>query len=500
MKRCWTVWVGVALIAMGGLVSAQDEETVEKLLGLGDNAPEFKGLEWIQGRDPMDAEEKPDYLLVDCWATWCGPCVSSIPHMNELAAEYADRGVAVMGIAVWDEAEKVEAFVASGRNPMSYPIAIDGEGDVAENLMKASGQRGIPALFVLKATSREILWIGHPMMVDDILEKIVAGGYDIAKEKQRQAFQARLQQALEAKDWDDALTAVRDWRLVDEKEALTYELWIQAQRHDEQAACALLREIVVQDYRPEDAMRVMGLMGMILESFPDSEACRELAVQGATTVAGSAPDDAMVQGMYWFTLNADEQYEQAAEVADRLIEMNRDDKLELAGLAKSFLLKEMGERYVSQANRAVNRALELDPEFPPIWLYKLLLAAYAGDREVVQTYGRKILDQSPPDENLLNEAAWELMNDRRVQGEYNGLVLELAEKAELITNGENPAILDTLALAAFKNGDIERAIQLEKAAITAAPGYQALQMQLEMFEDALEAQKAADDEKTSEEE
>lgn len=60
-------------------------------------------------------------LVINLWATWCGPCRKEMPDLDRLAAELSDDGVAVLGIAL-DQPAKVAEFLAE--TPVSYPIAI----------------------------------------------------------------------------------------------------------------------------------------------------------------------------------------------------------------------------------------------------------------------------------------------------------------------------------------------------------------------------------------
>src|SRR5215468_1067601 len=52
----------------------------------------------LDGKNTKLADYSGKVLVVDLWATWCGPCVQEIPHLMEIAREYKDRGVEVLGL------------------------------------------------------------------------------------------------------------------------------------------------------------------------------------------------------------------------------------------------------------------------------------------------------------------------------------------------------------------------------------------------------------------
>jgi thiol-disulfide isomerase/thioredoxin len=110
------------------------------------------------------SELRGSVVLLEFWATWCGPCRAQIPHMNELHAQQADRGLVVVGVSNETEAV-VEPFVQ--KMEMRYPIA----------LAKPDGYavRGIPHAFLI-GTDGKILWAGHPATLDaKVVDTALAG-------------------------------------------------------------------------------------------------------------------------------------------------------------------------------------------------------------------------------------------------------------------------------------------------------------------------------------
>ena len=70
---------------------------------------------------------KGKIVVLDFWATWCGPCISSVPHMNEFAREYAAKGVVVIGVCHPRGGEKLAATALSAK--IEYPICLDTKGE-----------------------------------------------------------------------------------------------------------------------------------------------------------------------------------------------------------------------------------------------------------------------------------------------------------------------------------------------------------------------------------
>jgi len=93
--------------------------------------------------------------LVEFWATWCAPCLETIPHLNEIYAQYQPRGLQFVSITTEDEAT-VQRFLT--KRSMEYPIALDAGGKLLRNLHVTS----IPRAFLVDRTGK-VTWQGHPM-------------------------------------------------------------------------------------------------------------------------------------------------------------------------------------------------------------------------------------------------------------------------------------------------------------------------------------------------
>ncbi|MFM7244873.1 MAG: TlpA family protein disulfide reductase [Planctomycetaceae bacterium] len=85
-------------------------------------------------------------VLVDFWATWCGPCVAEIPNMLEQYEKYHDKGFEVVGISLDEEKDKVDAFVADKKIP--WPIIYAGKG-WQDPIAQFYGISGIPQLILI---------------------------------------------------------------------------------------------------------------------------------------------------------------------------------------------------------------------------------------------------------------------------------------------------------------------------------------------------------------
>jgi thiol-disulfide isomerase/thioredoxin len=93
------------------------------------------------------AAMKDKVVLLDFWATWCGPCVGELPNVKAAYAEYHAKGFEVVGISLDSDRGQLKDFIKE--NEMPWPQYFDGKG-WDNDLAKEYGVRSIPAAYLIK--------------------------------------------------------------------------------------------------------------------------------------------------------------------------------------------------------------------------------------------------------------------------------------------------------------------------------------------------------------
>jgi thiol-disulfide isomerase/thioredoxin len=155
------------LLRMDGRPGAEAQALV------GNPAPDFRGDFAING-DPIKLSDlRGKVVLLDFWATWCGPCIEALPHLVELNGKYKNAGLAVLGVTVYNNDQPVPMQRArftkfAQQHGMDYLIMTLDNKDAGRTL-DAYGVKNFP----------QVVLIDRQGIVRHV---IVGGGPDAAKE------------------------------------------------------------------------------------------------------------------------------------------------------------------------------------------------------------------------------------------------------------------------------------------------------------------------------
>jgi thiol-disulfide isomerase/thioredoxin len=182
-------------IAASNQVLADEEPAAEvKPLAIGGAAPPLDIEHWVSDGNgffkPVTKFEAGKVYVVEFWATWCGPCIQSMPHLAETQNKYRGRDVQIVSISdepleTVQEFLKREAEVAEdekktfGEITSVYSLTTDPDRSAYQAYMDGAQQQGIPTAFIVGKDGK-LEWIGHPMEMDEPLEQVTEGTWDRA--------------------------------------------------------------------------------------------------------------------------------------------------------------------------------------------------------------------------------------------------------------------------------------------------------------------------------
>jgi thiol-disulfide isomerase/thioredoxin len=141
--------------------AAAEPETLK-----GKPAADF-ALDLLGGGKMQLAQHKgKEIVVLDFWATWCGPCVRALPALGEVALAYKDKGVVVYAVNQQEQADVVKKFLETKK--LALTVAMDAKGDAA----KLYQVRGIPQTVIIdKEGNIAALHVGYSPTLKDTLTK-----------------------------------------------------------------------------------------------------------------------------------------------------------------------------------------------------------------------------------------------------------------------------------------------------------------------------------------
>lgn len=159
-------------------------------LKIGDPAPSIKVQAWVRG-EPITQFEKGKVYVIDFWATWCGGCIASFPHISAVAEKYKDQ-VRFISVDSYEEAgeNKGKDPVAIVREFLKTPqgqkltidVAVDGlSKNMYNSWINPLRRQGFPTTFVINQEGK-IAWIDVNLdHLDWVIGQVLAKTWDLDK-------------------------------------------------------------------------------------------------------------------------------------------------------------------------------------------------------------------------------------------------------------------------------------------------------------------------------
>jgi thiol-disulfide isomerase/thioredoxin len=95
---------------------------------VGQAAPQFQ-LDLLDGPRFKLADRKGRVVVLDFWATWCGPCLQSMPQVDDVARGFAEQGVELVAVNMEEQPEAIKSMLE--RHKLKLVVALDRDGAVA---------------------------------------------------------------------------------------------------------------------------------------------------------------------------------------------------------------------------------------------------------------------------------------------------------------------------------------------------------------------------------
>ena len=151
---------------LAGFAKQEEAQKIQRGLAVGAKFPDFNEKD-VTGQPMSIARYKGKVVLVDFWATWCGPCIKELPNVLETYQKHHPKGFEIVGISLDQTEQKLHDFTKAQN--MTWQQFFDGQG-WGNKLAGKYGVNSIPATYLLDAEGKIL---GKDLRGED-LEKAVA--------------------------------------------------------------------------------------------------------------------------------------------------------------------------------------------------------------------------------------------------------------------------------------------------------------------------------------
>ena len=127
------------------------------IIANGKDAPDFV-VTTPEGAEVKLADYKGKVVILDFWATWCGPCMRSMPHLEQVWKKVQSKNVVVLAVCVWDDKSAYDKWVPENKSKFTFPLLFDAAAkDNSKSIASAKyGVSGIPSTFVIGADGKVV--------------------------------------------------------------------------------------------------------------------------------------------------------------------------------------------------------------------------------------------------------------------------------------------------------------------------------------------------------
>jgi thiol-disulfide isomerase/thioredoxin len=305
--------------------------------------------QWVKG-DPVQDLQRGKVYVVEFWATWCGPCRRSIPHLTQVQNRHRAEGLTIIGVSIDQNTGAVKPFVDQQGATMDYTIGIDTRRSMARDWMQAAGVSGIPHAFVVGKDGM-ISWAGNPLSTeafDRAIERALAQPYTPATpgtpgerpggspastlggSSDDPATLNSVREAASAGEWDRALSTLEAGFRARKLTRLTYRQErldiLFTGTKDSAEAYRLARDYIRDDIGLNaEALRAMAVRILDDQSLPQRD--YDVALLAANRASSLARDqDAAALALVARVHAARGDYDQAVRTQERAVARASDDE------------------------------------------------------------------------------------------------------------------------------------------------------------------------------